>query len=85
MTSAGEAIINELKRISGSEDAAMGDGAEAKVTFGLEPWSDADMQQFIAAGFEFAEKGFKEKMAAALGWIHLGYLAAQREVKGGVM
>jgi hypothetical protein len=83
MTSAGAAIVAELRKIqSAGDDSGLADGRMCKDVIGTEPFNDAEMQEFIMAGFEFANRGdFKAKMAVAAAWVYLGYKAAQNEVK----
>jgi hypothetical protein len=81
MTPAGQAILDEMKRINENE-VGQEDADACKELFGIEPWNDADVQAFVRSGFEVAaENGFHGQMGTAVALIHFGYRAAQREVK----
>jgi len=80
MTPAGQAIIDEIRRIE-AEQGETSDGTLAKELFGDEPWNDPGMQEFIQTGYGFAANDFQSSIAVAVSWFYLGYRAAQNEVK----
>ena len=81
MTPAGQALVDEVKRICENSSLGKIDSKAAKETFGMEPWSERYVQLMIEAGYEFAENDFHRRLGVAISWIHLGYRVAQKELE----
>jgi len=81
MTPAGQALVDEVKRMCENSDLGKVASKAAKETFGIEPWGERDVQLMIEAGCEFAGDDFHRRLGVAIALIHLGYRVAQKELE----